>query len=80
MIGDGIVAEGIREAVSNGSPATLRAIGRALGLGEAEQRALFSEGPPWWAVAGLGIAFGFYAGAYVQKTYPKSVPGLKYRI
>lgn len=62
-----------------GSPLLLGAVGRIVGLGEAEQRAITAGKIPWWTIAGLGLAVGFFAGARVERKYrgklPKAIAG-----
>jgi hypothetical protein len=58
----------------DGSPLLLGAVGRVVGLGQAEQRAITSGRVPWWTIAGLGLALGFIAGARVERKFKGRMP------
>lgn len=63
----------LRQLTQNGSPALLRVVGRAFGLGTAEQDALLQGKIPAWLWIIAGFAGGAYAGAYAQKRWPHYV-------
>lgn len=63
----------IRQLTANGSPTLLRIVGRAFGLGTAEQDALVQGKIPAWLWVVAGFAGGAYAGAYAQKRWPHYV-------
>ena len=58
---------------SKGSPSMLRFVGRAFGLGTAEQDALVQGAFPGWFWAVLGAVGGAYGGVQLQRHYPRLV-------
>lgn len=56
-----------------GSPALLGFLGRAFGLGQAEQQALTQGKFPAWFWILLGVGAGTVAGVYAQKKWPHHV-------
>lgn len=57
-----------------GSPALLKAVGRAFGLGDAEQQALKNGNLPAWFWVTIGVLGGVVVGIQVQKRFPNKVP------
>jgi hypothetical protein len=64
-------AEYISGAVTHGSPGLIRTVGRAFGLGQAEQQALATGAVPWWLWVTFGLGVGLVAGVQLQKHAPK---------
>lgn len=56
-----------------GSPALLSFVGRAFGLGQAEQQALVAGKFPTWMWILLGVGAGTAVGVYAQKRWPQHV-------
>jgi hypothetical protein len=63
----------VRELATKGSPRLLSMVGRAFGLGEAEQRALVNGRFPTWFWIGSGVALGLVAGLYVERQWPGKI-------
>lgn len=61
----------IAQAMQGGSPALLEAVGRLVGLGQAEQEALLRGGFPRWSLFLMALAAGAVAGAMAQQRYPE---------
>lgn len=59
----------VARAASDGSPAVLEAVGRLIGFGAEEQRAL-GQGVPSWAWLALGIGAGVVIGARAYRRWP----------
>jgi hypothetical protein len=58
-------------ALENGSPGLLRAVGRAFGLGQADQEAMAQGAVPPWLWLVLGVGAGVAVGVQLQKRAPK---------
>ncbi len=74
MIGGLVSPDDIRHVAENGSPIGLSAVGRILGLGQAEQAALGSGQIPWWLWTTIGIAGGVFVGVQLHKRWPSMLP------
>lgn len=59
-----------------GSPFLLKSLGRVVGLGDSEQKAILDGKIPWWAWAGLGLGVGFLAGARIERKYSGKIPAI----
>jgi hypothetical protein len=66
----------MKDIAQNGAPFALHAVGRLLGLGLDEQKALANGKIPWWTWLAGGLAVGFVAGARVQRMWPEKLPVL----
>ena len=64
----------IVRAAQHGSPMLLSALGRMIGLGEEERRALGAGTVPWWFWVTAGAALGLFAGIQVMSRWPDKVP------
>jgi len=61
-------------ATQNGSPLLLSAVGRVLGLGQDEQRALADGKIPGWLWLTVGLVGGTLVGIQIYKRWPERVP------
>lgn len=57
----------------HGSPLLVSAVGRALGLGAAEQAELAQNGIPRWALFVVAAGCGLFLGAWAHRRWPKQV-------
>jgi len=64
----------VQEMATKGSPRLLSMVGRAFGLGQAEQQALVKGNFPTWFWITAGVAVGVVVGIQVQKRWPEKVP------
>jgi hypothetical protein len=64
-------AHTVVEVAQHGSPFLLNAVGRMLGLGQAEQQALARGEFPRWAVLTIGIGLGALVGVYAHRRWPE---------
>jgi len=68
-------ASEIQKLASNGSPTLLHMVGRAFGLGQAEQTALSNGNIPGWFWVTAGLLGGVVIGIQVHKRWPEKIPG-----
>ena len=66
-------ADAIGQVAQHGSPMLLRALGRAVGLGQDEQAALGQGAVPWWLYGVIGVGLGVFVGVQLQKRWPEKV-------
>lgn len=71
-----VIGKFAQSATQNGSPDLLAAVGRAFGLGQAEQKALAKNGVPSWVLLVLGVGGGVVLGVYLQKKHPSLIPNI----
>lgn len=64
----------VQELAAKGSPKLLSMVGRAFGLGQAEQQALVKGNFPTWFWVTAGLTIGVVVGIQVQKRWPDKVP------
>jgi hypothetical protein len=67
----------VQQLVNQGSPKLLSMVGRAFGLGQAEQQALVKGQFPTWLFLAAGLAVGFVVGIETEKRWPGKVLGGK---
>ena len=65
----------VQKLASSGSPALLNVVGRAFGLGPAEQTALTNGNIPGWFWVTAGLLGGVVIGIQVRKRWPEKIPG-----
>lgn len=66
----------MKDIAQNGAPAILHAVGRFVGLGEEERKALSMGQVPWWTWLLGGVTIGVVAGARIQRRWPGKLPAL----
>jgi len=69
-----VSASDLQSMAQGGSPMLLNVVGRAFGLGPAEQSALGGGRLPWWLWASAGLAAGVVVGAQIHKRWPERLP------
>jgi hypothetical protein len=78
VLGDIARSVDVERVLDRGPSLVVTALGRLLGLGPAERRALGENGAgsafPAWGWMALAVGVGFIAGSRVQKKWPRRVP------